>query len=379
MALYTATLLTTWTRPSDSGANARYLIGGLGGGYFLTSKPTTNEVLQSWSVSSPTTEADSETLVAGEGVQDMDRDNAGVTWLRRRTATSSIKELSSTSQSGGVITVTDKGTWTADTGTVGKLLIGGDTAKAVYHQTSSSPRKTYGLATSTAATNFTLTWSASHTGSVIAMPSDDRVLIHCTVDGQYELWQGSTATQLDTLALQNGQADFATCRAVGGGKVFFSERASTSNNMNVGVIDTAGDSLTWAYGPTTVANDWGTRNPISEALNGIVTLIPNGNVGADATMYVYDTTTGEINAAAGPSPYIGTGGNSNFSVGAVWVDASTVVIGADSSSSVTWSAWSITALSTAPTYLRQRQSEVRTPSRVRGVDLRQSQTPRVTR
>lgn len=35
--------------------------------------------------------------------------------------------------------------------------------------------------------------------------------------------------------------------------------------------------------------------------------------------------------------------------------------------------------STGPTYLRQSQSPVRTPSRVRGVDLRQSQTPRVTR
>lgn len=33
----------------------------------------------------------------------------------------------------------------------------------------------------------------------------------------------------------------------------------------------------------------------------------------------------------------------------------------------------------APTYLRQRQSPVRAPSRVRGVDLRQRQTPRITR
>jgi hypothetical protein len=30
-----------------------------------------------------------------------------------------------------------------------------------------------------------------------------------------------------------------------------------------------------------------------------------------------------------------------------------------------------------PRYLRQRQSPVRTPSRVRGIDLRQRQTPRI--
>lgn len=377
MATYTATLLTTWTRPSDSGANARYLLGGLGGGYFLTSKPTSNEVLETWTVTSPGTATDTDTLTAGEGVQDVDRDNTALTWLRRRTATSSIKTLSSVTQSSGAATVTDSGTWTSDTSTVGKLVIGGSPAKAVYHQTSSSPRKTYGLTTSSAAVDFTLTWSASHTGSVIAMPAADRVLIHCTVDGQYELWQGTTATQLDTLALVNGQADFATCRAIGGGKVFFAEKAASSNQMNVGVIDTAGDSLTWTYGPTTVSNDWGTRNPISEALGNAVTLIPNGNVGADASMYVYDCGTGTLSTVA-TSAYIGTGGNGNFSVGAVWVDASTVVIGADSSASVTWSAWTVTAVSTGPTYLRQRQSPVRTPSRVRAPQLRQRQRPETT-
>ena len=59
------------------------------------------------------------------GVQDVDRDNSPVTWLRRRTATNSIKTLSSTSQSGGATTITDSGTFTADASTVGKLIIGG--------------------------------------------------------------------------------------------------------------------------------------------------------------------------------------------------------------------------------------------------------------
>lgn len=366
----------TWTRPA--GGVGRFPAGGFGGGYFLTLKPGL-QIIELWQVDDPTTLLDDFDGGATNYFQNFARNNAGDVYAYRNTATSSNKTLARITQSGGTLTVTDVGTWTASTSTSGIMYLSADDSEIVYQQI--SPRRTMGLSTVDASTNFDILWSStSHNGWVVATPAPDRFISYCSTHTDYELWEGSTTTLLDSLNDDTGQAEDVYPCSVGLNQVLWVSRSGTATH-NVGLLNTSSDTLYWSWGPTSLStSDWSTMDAIAEARGSLVTLAAEYNPAfpyPSISFYVIETGSGTITASPA-STTIGQGATFTRTVGAMWVADDVAILGPENTDADTWSAYTV-AVITPPTTLRQRQSPVRSPSRVRPAKLRQRQTPFITK
>jgi hypothetical protein len=360
-----ASLRQTWTRPADNefGSNARFPAGGFGDGYFLTIKPGL-QIIELWQVDSPSTALDSFDGGATNFFEGFARNSVGDVYARRNSSTSTDTVLARITQSSGTLTVTDIGTWTADTSTSGTLHLSADDSEIVYHQ--SSPRRTMGLSTTDASVSWDIVWSStSHNGWVVATPAPDRFICYCSTHTDYELWEGSTATLLDSMNDTYGNGTDVYPCSVGLNQVMWVEDSGTETHA-VGLLDTSADTLAWAWGPTSLSTPgWSVITAIAEARGTLATIAPESSP-ADPdpaiSFYIVDTVTGEIAASPGDT-LIGQGAVFTRTVGAMWVADDIAMLGPEATNTSTWSSWTIATL-TAPRLLRQRQSPKRTPSRV---------------
>lgn len=372
MGALSSILRGTWERPNDAGSNGRFPAGGFGGGYFLTLKPGLR-IIETWQVDDPTTMLDSFDGGATNYFQGFARNNAGDVYAIRNTSTSSIKTLARITQSAGALTVTDVGDWTASTPTSGLLYLSADDSEIVYQQL--SPRRTMGLSTTDASTNFDILWSTTaHNGWVVACPAPDRFISYCSTHTDYELWEGSTTTLLDSMADDTGQAEDVYPCSVGLNEVMWVARSGTETHT-IGLLDTSADTLAWRWGPTTLSTPgWDVMDGIAESRGTLATIAAEADPTfpySSISFYVVNTATGAVGASTA-STLIGQGATFSYTVGAMWVADDVAILGPENTDTDDWSAWTIT--STTPTYLRQRQSAVRAPSRVRPVNLRNRQT-----
>lgn len=372
MTRYGLTLGKTWTRPNDGGSLGRWPSGGLGDGYYVTLKPGLR-VLELWNIQDPTTALDSYSASITTVFRNRARNSSGELYLRRDTATSSIKMLTRVTQSSGVMSVTDIGTFTAGVSATGLLHLTPDGTEVAFWQ--STPRRIMGVSTAAAATNYDILWSGSgHNPVLLCAPAVDRFIAYCDTHLEYELWEGTTQTLLDSMADNTGRASNVYPSCTDTHRTMWASLIS-DEVFEVGCLDTSGDTFAWAWGRNVLSTPgWLTLDMLIETRGYLASLAPEASIDSPypaVSMYVCDTRTGQIGSSPS-STLIGAGATFTRSVGAIWVNDDTVVIGPEDSDTDTWSSW--VAYPQAAT-LRQRQSPRRSPSRVGYPALRQRQSP----
>ena len=176
----------------------------------------------------------------------------------------------------------------------------------------------YGITTATAGSAyFTSLAGLGHSGGrAIAAPAANRFLAFCTTHTAVELWDGPNDTLLDSVndAVLGSFFNYGQWSPAGADRTFVAAQTSGTaypREYTVGVLDSAGDALTWAWGPTTQVTDWNAGSgDAAVATWGGAAVFMDGEgspSGGTVSAYIVDTTTGAVTASAATSTYAGVG------------------------------------------------------------------------
>lgn len=358
------------------------LRGGLGDGYFYTTVTSTDQEIRLWQTADLTGPVDT-TYVTGPSntIYRAAHNNAGDCFVTRRITAGVSYSLAEVSNAGATLSVSSVGT--VYVGTNQSLFVGADPSQVLCQ----SGGTAIAWSTSTAGTAYSVDTAASHaTTTVLTTPAADYFLGYCSTHTDYELWDGVGGTVVSSLndAYSWGSTLVSVC-PISTHRTFVAGYTDGTDpkEFRVGVLSSSDDSLAWEWGPTTLTTNWsiGTAidvSPFVTAWGNAVLLGPADELDSPppttASWYVVDARTGEVSASE-PNVYAGSGIGINNNTGAVWAGSNQFVIWPGDANPQDWTAWLATPTSAL---LRQRQSPKRTPSRVRGPDLRQRQTPFIT-
>lgn len=350
--------------------STRGLVGSLDGGYFVTTDLTTGLELRS--VTDPATIVDTVTLPYNIWTQLQDdayggQDALGHLYaLQAGTAAFADLPLLSITQAGGALTVGTVATVTYHGFDL--LWVSNDGAEVILQD----GNDVYAYDSSTGASNWTMdTAGVLGFGYVCGFPAASRMVYEnqSLTPDLYQLVD-DTGTVLDTAALTISADSYADGRCGDDGAgITITVMDADNTTLYYNVLDSAGDSLTWVYGSNqTITTGWGQGEVKVSGWQDKVVLTSYRGTGAfpDQNLIWLLPRTGE--SAMVSSAYLNRGADAPRLAGY----NATVV--APSTSGTDWSTWLSV---TAPTYLRQRQSPVRAPSRVRPAQLRQRQRPEI--
>jgi len=337
---------------------------GLPGGYFVTADIAggVDFTLYLRTIADPDTAADSEyfgrpyiepSTLTTYGAQNA----AGVAFFVAQESSGVDDSFYVVTQSGGAMTLTERVLSAPVTASVGVLFVSNDGSQLINWD---SPYVD-AYAASTGTLDYSLDISAALgtlNFDVFGFPAADRIIIENYDTAEMQLLD-ETGTVLDTAAvtLSPGYQQNAGDSGTG----LFITRMLSNSAITYNYLDATGDVLSWRYGANlTIADTWtgwsgsNLRARVSAYGEQVVVSVGPGGTPtySPRSLYVVDTTTGSYVASTTQSD-LERGANA---VAACGPSASVAV-----HYSVSWSTWQSP---TGPTYLRQRQSPVRAPSRV---------------
>lgn len=309
MALPTAAVGTAWTSPEA-------FLAALTGGYFAFPSYGTADAIALVNVDDPTTVVD--TYATGAIVQARSAQTInGTGYFIHNTVVSGDYTLLRVAQAGGALDV--------DVLRSGDITWQGEQFAGIYPTpdesqvvlTTNTTDRGIGLSTvdGTEVYNVNLT-TLGHNRSPIATPAADRFLVGCGTHQKLELWDAVGETILDEISDRIfGDNTYLPqgCTAVGTDRVLFYGDIATDTlpkTMWAGVISTAGDVISWEWGPTQFDTDWGASSSSSDigvaagvwGPTGIALLLPYTRFGSGtyvaSSPIVMDTTTGDYSASA---------------------------------------------------------------------------------
>jgi hypothetical protein len=336
-------------------ANSEQVYGGLPDGYFITDAAAADR-LALYRGDAPGTRLGS--AITETNSLRFAQNTAGAVYMTAFD-TASTAYLAQVSNSGTVLTVGTAGTFTQVPSRVRVLSLSYDGTEAVVY-------------------------NSTDTKFLVLDTADASVIGDTTLTGHTStwIWDGPTDTLLDTYSWPSTMSGSnpKQMRPVGTDRIFFAMLMNDSadpQNYWIGVLSTASDTLTIEWDDTLVT-DWDistVAQAVIAAGEGFAIVGPStGHNGTAASLYAIDTTMGEVKPTTA-STDVGTGAEQFNNFVAAGTD---YLVYADGDSPFEVRSWSMLFPTLGFTYLRQRQSPVRTPSRVRGVDLRQRQTPIIT-
>lgn len=362
----------------DSLSSGESLIAGLDGGYVVTQSGSgsPSATINLRAVDDLITVASSAT-VTGEFIDESCCNNAGNAYLLTN-ASSTTRTLRSITQSSGAISVTSVGTFTVPTG-------GGNLDASFLDPADTQVLVRYSAIADFSAVNTgtgALDWTSVHTGhslTALACMGSDRYLAACSTHSDVELWDGATDTLLDSLARDGNRSATEVITPITATSALYAIEVSGSdpNTVRLGLLSTTGDALSFTWGPTDKVTAWTTGTPtdrfvVASAWGTRAVVGPGRRIysGTYLSMPVYlvDCATGQVSASTADTS-VGYG----VYDGELWWSGSDAFSFHDYHTYATITTWSVSPATTP--ILRQRQSPKRTPSRVRGIDLRQRQTP----
>jgi hypothetical protein len=266
------------------------------------------------------------------------------------------------------------------------MWVSPDGAQVLLRQAANTKR-CVGLSTVDASQDFDLDTTTGHASGygIIGHPTTDRVLTYCYTHYDVELWDGPGGTLLSSLddsSFYFTPAAFPASWATVGDRLTFAvsdmDLGVDPVELSLGLLSSAADTLAWSWSQVGYATDWvNSDTSVSQSLAtwGDVAFFGSRTTSSGtASVYVVDTPAQAI-YTGGPSVY--APGIFTNSVG--FAGADTVVAFRGFVGTPDWAIWSVVGPPAGPTYLRQRQSPVRSPSRVSGVDIRTRQTPIIVR
>lgn len=227
-----------------------------------------------------------------------------------------------------------------------------------------------GINTSTGALDYEIGIdNTAHSSTTLGPARADRFLLLCGTDAAVELWD-DTGTLIDSLAtsMEGGLYNSAMAPLPSSRTVIISNGPS---NKSWGIVDCSTDTLSWEYGPESLPS--GLPDYITSVVTWGETIVirPISSGGATpGTAFFGSSAAGLTEASVWVSNNASTSADNSFNA---MVDARNYVQVIDDTQ-----VYSLVTVSDR-SYLRQHQSPVRTPSRLRGVDLRLRQTPIITR
>ena len=368
MTTYTITLDGTFA-PAGT-VSEDNLRGGLGGGYFYTTADSIQKI-RLWNVSDLT--APKDTIDVGSSSSNIifraAQNNAGNCYVTRTITAGSSYRLASVTNSGDTLAVTTIGTVAVSSGQ--GLFVGADDSQVLCVSAGTA----IAWNTSNAGTAYAVNYNSGHSSTVLITPAPDYFIGYCSTHTDYELWSGTAGSVVASINDDYSWTDSKVAMTpVDVDRTFVAGYTSSTNpkEYRLGVLSSAGGALSWEWGPTTLVTNWArstavTISPYVVSWGNRVLLGPkldiDGSPPVDASWYVIDANTGEV-SASDANPYTGAGIGTNNNTGAVWASASYFVIWPGIANTQDWSTWLVTALRSGFTYLRQRQSPKRTPSRV---------------
>lgn len=364
----------------DSATSTDSLLGGLGGGYFVTQSgnglPTGTIYLRA--------AADVGTTVDSYALSNTFPDeacfnNSGDCYILTSAGSPSgttTRTLRSVTQSAGVLSVTSVGSFTMATSATslsGAWLDPGDSQILLQYAGTSSLSA---VDTGTGA----LDWTSAHTGhslTPLAMMGGDRYVARCSTHGDFELWDGATDALLDSITIPAASDNRAVMVPTTATTCFYADSFNSTDplTLGLGLLSTTGDALSWTWGPTELTTAW-TPPPTSYSVDaaawGAVAAVAPARRIYDVAylsmpLYAVDTATAATKAGVADA-IVGQG----VSAGEMAWSGSDRLVTHDYDLYSTLASWS--AL-TADSLLRQRQSPRRSPSRVGYPALRQRQSP----
>lgn len=402
---YASEYLSEWANEPSGGDFHSPLVAGLSGGYLVAWNSYSSPLTDRFTMVSTTTGSVVSYVDYPAGstfVHDSQQDSNNNNWVAFYTYGTAFAMLATASQTGGTLSINQIGalptTYTGSSSSNGFVNIypSNDTSElAVWDQTFVSYPGTAtvrGVNTADATENWS--WTPVSLGHGTATPprlvgsfGASRVLMYCTTHDDLELWD-DTGSLLDSIAPPTDYhwsgrdvfpigADLIVASTIG------TTTSSDPQAAQVKRLSAAGDVLSYLWS-TDITTDWGpTRSWQSPALAGAgdaITLVSTGGASGTATamsLYVIDGATGTSYPST-PDSHLIVGLDAGYSSSNVLAFAGTdrLVVNGDAA---VGSIWSVIGTRSAPTYLRRRQSPAYTPSRVRGVDIRQRQTPIITR
>ncbi len=357
-------------------ANSEQVHAGLPGGYFVTDAAAADR-LALYLGSAPGTRLG--TVITETNSLRFAQNTAGAVYMTAF-STASTTYLAQISNSGSTLTVGTVGTFTQVPSRVRALSLSYDGTEVVVYNSTDTKFLVVSTADASVTADTTLT---GHTSTwIVAAAGSGRAVGTDSVAGAFELWDGPTDTLLDTYSWPSTMSGSnpKQMMPVGTDRIFFAMLMNDSadpQNYWIGVLSTASDALSIEW-DATLATDWdvGTvAQAVIAAGEGFAIVGPSvGHNGTAASLYAVDTITGEV-VQTTPSTDVGTGAEQLNNFVAAGTD---YLVYADGDSPFQVRSWSM-LFATGPTFLRLHQSPVYTPSRVRGVDLRQRQTSIITR
>ena len=372
-------------RVLDTASSSESLLGGLDGGYVITQNGSglPSGTIKLIAADDLGTTVDSSTLTNTFPAETC-ANNAGDVYLLTSAGSpgsTTTRTLRKCSQSGGTLSVTSVGSFTmaaSATALDGSWLDADDSQVLVQYAGTAALSA---VNTGTGALDWTSTLTG-HSVTPLACMGGDRILVACATHSDIELWDGATPTLLDSLARDSARSATEVIVPLTTTTALYAIMVSSTSpdTLRVGVLSTASDTLSWAWGTTDHVTAWTGTSPADPGVSACAwgttgALGPASRVYASGyktvPLYLVNGTTGVISA---------TEADSSVGYGAYpdefwWAGSGTFVVH-DAYLYATLTSWS--TYRTGPTYLRQRQSPKRAPSRVRGVDLRQRQSPRIT-
>lgn len=374
------------------------VLGSLDDGYFTVVSATGSPRVTTWSlrhVDDPTTDVDTETV--GTYPNDLFSSapsRNGEMWYARTNTPATFRQLTCLTRSGTSLVKTEVGSSIATSNAWTNSRLTFDGSAFFYNDNDNHVN----AARSTTDASLIYSWTKS-TGTgghnfFHTVPMDSsRILGICFTHGEWELWDATTDTLLDSITSLDSRwgGYVGSWTAIGADRAFYAWQPDIDADpmvIDYGVISTAGDTLTVEWSVDGFETNWSTGDATDRLYTSVnstgTTVAIHARQPAasypDMSLYIVDGNTGQTSAseasalaAHGSRPYaVECQGVTFASVNDLVVDMNTAV--SSTEHVVNWD-----VRRAAPAILRQRQSPVRTPSRVRGIDLRARQTPYITR
>lgn len=385
MAATSVSLSTSWS-------SSLALIGPAPDGYFaIESASASFAFIDLRSVSDPTTTVGTASIGARSG-RATGWNASGDTYYAYKNSSPNSYTIVNVAQSGGALSI---GTIATGIGTVAfdGVMVAPDNTQVLPYSGLSDWVTAVDVATGTRQWTVNL-GALGHLGGMLSQPAVDQFIWKCNTHNDLELWNGAGTALLDSMSYAITGASLGSAVGVvpAEHQTFVSLDISANSDpkdIYIGSISSSGSALAWDWGPTTVTTNWtnGTASakftPIPAAWAGtnVAVVTPFDTVttpSSSVSMVVVDLATQQTFSATADtltSEAVGF-----FSSGAyffAFCGPGSIVKVPRTSSGNSTGIWSV-LYTVGRALLRQRQSPKRTPSRVRGPDLRQRQTPFIT-
>ena len=241
----------------SSTPTAGMLVGGLGGGYFVTGIFSGTAGFHLRSVADPATVVDAVSVHYGY-YDGADSANGTAVAITRPAFTSTTRYVNVITQSSGSLSVTQVGSFTIPSGSyrVGGVRLSYDASKAVIRYWATSHVSQVDLATGS------LDWTVDPStlghsiANLLGTPGAGYFVQLCNTHGRVELWD-STSELSSVAEPTSGFYTFPKVRPLTSSRLFYVDQvwATDPNDVVAGVLD-ASSSLAWSLTPVTISTNW---------------------------------------------------------------------------------------------------------------------------